>query len=142
MLVLAFGAKGHASEFAFVYGMLPCANSVLVIVRGFGAPPTHISLVASYLALGKVVAFPLLFTCAYIFRTLDHEGQDGLDKIRISLSQLLTLASTIVIGWILVSALLIPVWRLCPLRRALCLAVATNCAFSLPALTLARLRVT
>ena len=51
-------------DFAFLYGILPTANSALVIVRLNGASQPLLAMISSSLSFGKLCAFLLLFVGA------------------------------------------------------------------------------
>ena len=48
-------------DYIFLYALLPCANSALVIARIYGASGPLLATLSSALALNKVAAFLLLF---------------------------------------------------------------------------------
>lgn len=125
----AFGGTDQAQGFAFVYGILPCANSVLVIAQSYQLPPPMLTTVASYLALGKLLAFPYLLLAAV---TLNVTRMDagGVTALRQGVSQLMLGLSIAAVTIFVLVALLIPAYRRCPLRRVLCLA-ALQGAFAL-----------
>ena len=55
----ALCASDRAQAFAFAYGILPCANAFLVVAQAYDVAPPMQAMVASYLALGKIVAYPV-----------------------------------------------------------------------------------
>ena len=117
VLVQSFGGDSDEVRFAFVYGLLPCANSVLVIARGYKLRPELLGSVAAYLALGKVLTFPLLFLAALISSIADEVN--ALIRLRVSASTMALGFSSLGLGFIVLSALGIDAWRRCPLRRTL-----------------------
>ena len=117
VLVESFGGGSDEVRFAFVYGLLPCANSVLVIARGYKLRPELLGSLAAYLALGKVLTFPLLFLAALISSIADET--EALLQLRASASTVALGASSLGLGFIVLSALGIEAWRRCPLRRTL-----------------------
>jgi len=53
-------------DFVWLYGLLPCANSALVIARIYGAGGGLYSSLAAALSLNKLLAFFMLFMAAVL----------------------------------------------------------------------------
>lgn len=116
-LTTALGCSAELVEFAFTFGVLPAANSVLVIARSYELEAHMIASVAAFLALCKVVAFPLILFAA----VLSSIGDDVtmLLALRTEVSLAVHIASAAGLGFIILSATWIASWRKCPLRRVL-----------------------
>ncbi|KAL1518579.1 hypothetical protein AB1Y20_002867 [Prymnesium parvum] len=117
LIIQAFGASRELTDFAFVYGILPCANSALVVARGYNLQPHLLSSLATFLALGKVLSFPLLFLAAVISSIA--ESADAIMQLREQISSLALTLSTAGLVAIVLTVPFVAAWRRCPLRRTL-----------------------
>lgn len=126
-LTLSLGGNSAQAEFGFIYGLLPAANGCLVIARGYKLDETTLSSVAVYLALGKVCAYPLLLLAAIV--AAKGGDVDSLLELKLNVGTALLVLGALGTAWCVVNAVWIPVWRACPLRRALVLC-AIQCVYS------------
>ena len=117
--VLCSTLGGNPSEqgFAFVYGILPCANSAFVIAQSFGLS-SHLPTVAAYLGFGKLIAYPYLIVAAIVFNT-SSTSVDAILGFRTLLATVCTFSSLVGCGLLLALCLVHRVYRRQPSHNPL-----------------------
>lgn len=93
-LISMLGGRRVTMDFAFAFNCLPTAGSTLVFARPYAPGEQLNSLLASGLALGKLIGFPLLFIAAAVYKTK-------------SVHDILVLDSAVAVAMQLLSALLL-----------------------------------
>ena len=66
--VRLLGGDNEACDYAFAYGLLPVASSVISIARSYAVDASLIMALNASLILGKVVGFVLLLLLAAVFQ--------------------------------------------------------------------------
>ena len=121
-IVSALGGSRDILDFAFAFNCLPTAGSTLVFARPYAPGPQLDSLLASGLALGKLIGFPLLFLAAAIFKTEDVHDILALEQA-VGLS--MQCISAVALVPMILSTLWYRPWRKSPLRLLLALVFGT-----------------
>ena len=80
------------------------------------------TMVASYLALGKLLAFPYLFLAGQVL-TMKQAGAEEVLDLRSSVSTVASVLSLIAAAWLLVAVLLVPSYRRRPLSSVIGLGI-------------------
>ena len=122
--------------FVFLYGLLPCANSALVIARMNGAAPPVFALLSAALSLNKAVAFLLLFVAAAF---LMSPGTSQLLEVKDVFSDVMHVLSILGCVALLATAAFTPAWRRGAMRRVVVL-VALQLGFNLSFLVVRAVR--
>ena len=122
--------------FVFLYGLLPCANSALVIARMNGAAPPVFALLSAALSLNKAVAFLLLFVAAAF---LMSPGTSQLLEVKDVFSDVMHVLSILGCVALLATAAFTPAWRRGAMRRVVIL-VALQLGFNLSFLVVRAVR--
>ena len=95
-------------NFIFLYALLPCANSALVIARMYGASGSLLSTLTAALALNKTCAFGLLFF-AGVIATAARPSE--LLEMKSNLSFTMLWASVAGGLWLAIGGIVTPSWR-------------------------------
>jgi len=119
-------SSATVSDFAFLYGVLPCANSALVIGRLYGAGPSMMAMLSAFLSLNKVFAYMLLFFAAAISE-IDSTAQ--MLEVKSYFSMAMQIASLVGALWLVACAATIPLWRSCAAMSRLSVHFVLQLAF-------------
>ena len=115
-------------SFLFLYALLPCANSALVIARMYGADGALNATLRGTLALNKLIAFPLLFFAGGL---LTAASEHELMVIKLTFSCVMLWASIAGGTMLILCALLIGAWRRCRGMRSMILQFTCQLLFAI-----------
>lgn len=116
-------------DFIYLYALLPCANSALVVARlfGGGASAGIMPTLAAALSLNKFVAFALLFLAGALMQDMAPAAVVAVKSV---FSYVLQVGSVVGLLWLVVSLACLPAWRVAS-RRPLALHFVLQLAFTL-----------
>lgn len=114
-------------KFLFLYSLLPCANSALVIARMYGANGQLLATLSAALSLNKLCAFLLILFAGVI---ASAGSADALMNYKDVLSLTMLIISSLGTFWLCASNFFIPPWRRCRKMRSLSLHFALQFALA------------